>query len=152
MVAKITAGIELETRRRDNVNFIQGWRVLERAQTKLRCPVTFKDPGTGKVLTRDLVPDQIFGIEYLTAEGPRYRFYLVEAERGTNPKTSKQDRKSLQRMAAMYETFVGAAKYKTHLKLSAPAKVLSNRPFAAFSKTNHVAVLRDDGVPDFPEL
>lgn len=120
MCAKITARIELETRDRDDVNYIQGWRVLERAQAKLRYPVTFKDPGTGRTVTKDLIPDQIFGIEYITDEGLRYRFYLVEADRGTEPKTSRQDRKSLARMKAMYDVYIGQGKYRQHLRLRAP--------------------------------
>ena len=74
----------------------------------------------GKTLTRDLIPDQLYGIEYLTDEGPRYRFFVVEVERGTNPKTSKQDRKSVERMKAMYGVYIGQGKYKEHLKLRAP--------------------------------
>ncbi|WP_298362556.1 replication-relaxation family protein [uncultured Litoreibacter sp.] len=124
MCAKITAGIELETRDRDDVNYIQGGRVLERSQTKLRYPVTFKDPGTGRTVTKDLIPDQIFGIEYVTDDGPRYRFYLVEADRGTEPKTSGQDRKSLARMEAMYEVYIDHSRYKEHLGLKAPMSVL----------------------------
>lgn len=119
-VAKVTAGVEIACINRTDRNYIQGWKVLERAQTRLRYPVTFKDPGTGRTLTRDLIPDQIYGIEYLTEDGPRYRFYVVEVERGTNPKTSKQDRKSIERMEAMYDVYIGQGKYKEHLELGAP--------------------------------
>lgn len=119
-VAKVTAGVELDCLKSPDHNYIQGWKVLERAQTKLRYPVTFKDPGTGRVLTRELIPDQLYGIEYLTEEGPRYRFYVVEVERGTNPKTSTQDRKSVERMEAMYEVYIGQRKYREHLGLRAP--------------------------------
>ncbi|GLQ33864.1 hypothetical protein GCM10007939_01470 [Amylibacter marinus] len=118
MVAQITAEIEIDCRRSTDRNYIQGWKVLERAQTRLRCPVTFKDPTTGKTLTKTLIPDQIYGIEYLTEDGPRYKFWVLEAERGTHPKTSKQDRKSVERMEAMYD--VGLSKIKAELKLKAP--------------------------------
>lgn len=123
MVAKITAEVEIECRRSDDRNFIPGWRVLDRAQKRLRYPVTFKDPGTGRTLKRDLIPDQIYGIEYLTEDGPRYRFYVVEAERGTNPKTTTKDRKSVERMKAMYGVYIGQGKYKDHLGLRAPLKL-----------------------------
>jgi hypothetical protein len=119
-VAKVTAGVEIDGLNHSDQNYIQGWKVLERAQTKLRYPITFKDPGTGKTLTRDLIPDQLYGIEYLTNDGPRYRFYVVEVERGTNPKTSQQDRKSVERMKAMYDVYIGQGKYKEHLGLRAP--------------------------------
>ncbi|MEP4927790.1 MAG: hypothetical protein ABJT31_08420 [Hyphomicrobiales bacterium] len=79
-------------------------------------PVTFKDPNTGHVVNKDLIPDQIYGIEYLTDDGPRYRFYLVEADRGTEPKTSTQDRKSKARMEAMYEAGLEGLKKKLGLK------------------------------------
>ena len=52
MVAQITAETEIDCRRASDRNYIQGWKVLERAQTRLRCPVTFKDPSTGKTLPR----------------------------------------------------------------------------------------------------
>lgn len=126
-VAKVTAGVEIDCLNRSDRNYIQGWQVLERAQKRLRYPVTFKDPGTGKALTRDLIPDQLYGIEYLTDDGPRYRFYVLEVERGTNPKTSNQDRKSVERMEAMYDVYIGRGKYKEHLGLGAPmVLVLAN--------------------------
>ena len=120
LTALVTAWVEIETGRRDDVNYISGWRVLERAQVRLRHPITFKDPGTGKVMTRDLIPDQIFGIEYLTDDGPRYRFYLVEADRGTEPKTSAQDRKSLARVVEMHAQVTYSGGLKEHLQISAP--------------------------------
>ena len=88
-VAKVTAGVEINCINRPDQNYIHGWRVLERAQTRLRYPITFKDPGTGRTLKRDLIPDQLYGIEYLTDDGPRYRFYVLEVERGTNPKNQQ---------------------------------------------------------------
>ena len=65
-----------------------------------------------------LIPDQIYGIEYLTDDGSRYKFWVLEAERGTHPKTSKQDRKSVERMKVMYEA--GFRDMKAQLKLKAP--------------------------------
>ncbi|MGH1576494.1 hypothetical protein [Planktotalea sp.] len=123
-VAKLTAGVEIDCLKRPDRNYIQGWRVLERAQRRLRYPVTFSDPSTGKTLTRDLIPDQIFGIEYLTEDGPRYKWFVVEVERGTNPKTSKLDRKSVERMEAMYEVYIGKKEYKRHLQIQAPLLLL----------------------------
>lgn len=122
-VAKLTAGIEIDCLNRSDQNYIQGWKVLERAQKRLRYSVTFKDPSTGKTLTRDLIPDQLYGIEYLTDDGPRYRFYLVEVERGTNPKTSKQDRKSVERMEAMYAA--GLEGFRKWLGVRAPVRLSS---------------------------
>lgn len=119
-VAKITASIEIEATKRGDVSYIHGWRVMERSQCKLRYPVTFRDPFLGKTMKRDLIPDQLFGIEYLTDDGPRYRFFLLELERGTNPKTSSADRKSVERMIAMYR----GQQFKQHLGLTAPLLLL----------------------------
>ena len=41
MVAQLTAELEIDCRRSSDRNYIQGWKVLERAQTRLRGPVTF---------------------------------------------------------------------------------------------------------------
>lgn len=125
-VARVTASIEIDCLNRPDQNFIQGWKVLERAQKPLRYPVTFKAPNTGRYVTKDLIPDQLYGIEHLTEDGPRYRFYVLEVERGTNPKTSTRNRKSVERMQAMYDVYIGQGKYKEHLGLRAPLKLNSH--------------------------
>ncbi|ANK81555.1 MAG: hypothetical protein TEF_12705 [Rhizobiales bacterium NRL2] len=125
MTACITASIELATLSRDDLKFIPGWRVLERAGAQLRFPTPIKDPKTGRTVTRDLIPDALFGLEYLTDAGARYRFFLVEADRGTEPMTtSNWNRKSWQRSLAQYRAYVGEGHYRDHLKLTAPLMVL----------------------------
>ncbi len=125
MVACITADIEIETVKRDDLNYIVGYRVLQRAETTLRYPTTFNDPVTGRTVTKDLIPDALFGLEYITDDGPRYRFFVVEADRGTEPLTSSDiNRKSFRRTLLQYEEYVGRGRYKEHLKLTAPMVVL----------------------------
>ena len=125
MTACITASIELATLAREDLKFIPGWRVLERAGAQLRFPTPIEDPKSGKTVSRDLIPDALFGLEYLTDAGPRYRFFLVEADRGTEPMTtSNWNRKSWQRSLAQYRAYVGGGLYRDHLKLTAPVIVL----------------------------
>lgn len=125
MTACVTASIEIATLQRDNLNFIPGWRVLKRAGAQLRFPTPVGKAVTGEVITRDLIPDAIFGLEYLTSAGPRYRFFLVEADRGTEPvTTSNWNRKSWKRSLSQYRYYVGQGHYQQHLGLTAPILVL----------------------------
>lgn len=132
MTAQITASVELACSARSDVNYIPGHKVLERAETKLRHMVRYTDPSTGRRAEKELIPDQIFGVEYLTAEGPRYRFYLVEADRGTEPiASSNAARKSILSMIAQHRAYLETGVYKGHLKLTAPLVTLicSEREF-----------------------
>ncbi|WP_417519747.1 replication-relaxation family protein [Minwuia sp.] len=125
MTACITASIELATLARDDLSFIPGWQVLERAGAPLRFPTPIRDPGTGRTVIKDLIPDALFGLQYLTSEGPRYRFFLVEADRGTEPmRTANGNRKSWMRSLAQYRAYVGGGLYRDHLRLTAPLLVL----------------------------
>ncbi|GJL87183.1 MAG: hypothetical protein DHS20C03_08920 [Minwuia thermotolerans] len=125
MTACITASIEIATLQRGDINFIPGWRILKRAGAQLRFPAPVGKTSTGEDITRDLIPDTIFGLEYLTSKGPRYRFFLVEADRGTEPlTTSNWNRKSWQRSLTQYRYYVGQGHYRQHLNLTAPLLVL----------------------------
>ncbi len=125
LVAAITAAIELETIRRGDVGFIPQHAILDRAQTTLRHPVPFENPVTGKIETRDLIPDALFGLEYHTPDGLRFRFFVVEADRGTEPaRASSFNRKSHQRTFLQYMQYVGRGLYKPHLNLTSGLLVL----------------------------
>lgn len=125
MVSSITASIEIGTRERDDLEYIPEHRILERAETTLSYPVTITDPTTGKPLTKELKPDALFGLEYKTDQGSRYRFFVVEADRGTEPATTSSfNRKSALRNILQYREYVAGGLYKEHLKLTAPLLVL----------------------------
>lgn len=125
MTACITASIEQATLVRDDLKFIPGWMVLERAGARLRFPTEIRHSGSGGPITKDLIPDALFGLEYLTDAGPRYRFFLVEADRGTEPMTTTNwNRKSWMRSLAQYRAYVGGGMYRDHLRLTAPIMVL----------------------------
>lgn len=126
MVACITASIELATLNNRHVNFIRQRDILARARTQLRHPVPFKDPKTGKTLKSDLIPDAVFGLEYVEGTKKSYRFFLVEADRATEPsRASKFNRKSHLKNFLQYREYVGHGMYKQHLGLTAGMLVLN---------------------------
>lgn len=126
MTSCITASVELASLDRDDVAFIPQSAILARAKTDLRWPVTITDPSTGWVGQKDLIPDAVFGLRYRTDRGDRYRFFIVEADRATEPTTSANwNRKSFERNLAQYEVYVRCGTYRDHLGLTAPLMVLN---------------------------
>ncbi len=126
LVASVTASIELAAISDPSVAFIPQHKILDRAGTTLRCPVTISEPGSNRVRTIELIPDALFGLEYQTEKGPRYRFFAVEVDRGTEPCiTSNWNRKSYLRSLLQYEQYVASFLYREHLKLTAPLLVLN---------------------------
>jgi len=126
MAAAITASIELATLNDPTIAYIPQHVILERANTTLRCPVPFTDPKTGKTETRDLIPDALFGLEYRDGTERSYRFFVVEADRGTEPsRTAKFNRKSHLRTFLQYREYIARGLYKEHLGLTAGLLVLN---------------------------
>lgn len=126
MVAAITASIELATLNDPALNFIPQHAILARAKATLRCSVPVTDPKTGKELKSDLIPDALFGIEYVEGNTKSYRFFVVEADRGTEPtRSSSISRKSHLRHLPQYHRYIAGGLYKEHLKLTAPLLVLN---------------------------
>ncbi len=125
MVASITASIELSVIDDPGLAYIPQEQILARAEAKLRYPVPFKNPSTGKTETRDLIPDALFGLEYKDRNHRGYRFFVVEADRGTEPsRSSRFNRKSFERNLLQYREYVGKGLYKEHLGLTAGMMVL----------------------------
>ena len=127
MVSCITASIELATLARDDLRFIPEAAILGRAKAELRYPTSIiVDPRTGRRDTRDLIPDALFGLEYRRDGKRYYRFFVVEADRGTEPTASANfDRKSHLRGLLQYRDTIGKGKYKAHLGLTASLMVLA---------------------------
>lgn len=125
MTSCVTASIELATFGRDDITFISQSQILARAEGELRCPVTITDPATGWTGPKDLIPDAVFGLRYRTANGDRFRFFAVEADRATEPTTSSNwNRKSFERNLLQYDAYVAGGAYRAHLGLTAPLLVL----------------------------
>ena len=126
MVASITASIELATLVRDDVAYIPQSAILARAGAQLRYPTTIIDPATDKPVTKDLMPDALFGLEYQSTGKRSYRFFVLEADRGTEPTTSHNfARKSHLRNVLQYHAYIGGGAYKQHLNLTAPLLLLT---------------------------
>lgn len=125
MVACTTASIEIGTLTRPDLSFIPGHQVLARADTELRCPVRIADDRS-QPITKDLIPDALFGLAYHTIHGDRFRFFVVECDRATEPTTSPNwNRKSWRRSLRQYQAYIAEARYRDHLRLTAPLLVLN---------------------------
>jgi hypothetical protein len=118
MTAAITASIELATLKTDNVRYIFQDEILSRANTALSFPVSITL--NGQTSTKQLIPDGLFGLEYQDGDKRYYRFFLIEADRSTEPgMASTLGRKSYVRTILQYQQFVGRGLYKDALNLSA---------------------------------
>lgn len=126
MVSCITASIELACKDRGDLNYIPQSKILERAGASLRWRTEICDPDSGAIYAKDLIPDAVFGLKYLTPAGKRYRFYALEADRATEPLGSAQiHRKSFLRHLLQYEDYIEGGGYQDHLNLTAPMMVLN---------------------------
>lgn len=126
MVACVTASIELGAEARPDLSYIPGSIILARATAPLRYPIANIDPETKARRSQDLVPDALFGLTYHTPQGDRYRFFVTECDRATEPLTGANGRrKSWQRALRHYQAYIARGAYKTHLKLTAPLLVLN---------------------------
>jgi len=127
--AKTTAELEIACLNRTDLNYIHAYKILERAQTDLRFETIYKEvsgPKAGQMVKRPLIPDGLLGLEYVAEDGvTSYRFFVLEVDRGTEPlTTSHHRRKSIERMLAQYDTWIGQGQYKRDLKLTAPIFLL----------------------------
>lgn len=104
MVSCITASIDIALQRA-GMSYIPAHAILQRSGSTLSAQLDRKA----------LTPDQLFGIDY----GGRYRFFCVEADRGTEPKNSKAARKSYHSSIEDYASFIGDGLYKDHYGLTA---------------------------------
>jgi len=146
MVSSITASIRLAADVRDDLGFIPQADILERAGAGLSWPVTFVDSVSKRTVTKDLKSDALFGLEYKTREGSRFRFFAVEADRATEPLTSKTfNRKSALRNLLQYRAYIAEGAYKKHLKLTAPLLVLN--VYSDPTRTEHALKLVGEQSP-----
>jgi protein involved in plasmid replication-relaxation len=126
MIASVTASMELACMARSDVEYIPQWKILERAHTTLEADVSYVDSASGKPVQKRLKPDALFGLEYRSHGRSRYRFFVVEADRATEPLTTKTfNRKSARRSFAQYRAYIERGLYKQHLNLTAPVLVLN---------------------------
>ena len=123
MVSCATASVDLGRQTERNVRYIAQSFLLSRAGCDLR--YTFKTSTLKGISNKTLIPDAVFGLEYATEKGARYRCFAVEADRSTEPGTSRNtNRKSWQRTLQQYNAYIGKRYYQTHLNLKAPLLLL----------------------------
>ncbi|MEM6500076.1 MAG: replication-relaxation family protein [Pseudomonadota bacterium] len=126
MVACITASIELACLSHPDIRYIPQSAILARANAELRWKTNIADQATGKTYRKDLLPDAVFGLEYRTPSGSRFRFFAIEADRATEPLTSRNfNRKSFERHLQQYAEYIERGEYQKHLNLTAPMLVLN---------------------------
>lgn len=143
MTGCITASIELATLERDDLAYIPEADILARTGAGLRYPTEIVNPGTGRTVRKDLIPDALFGLEYRNKGRNYYRFFAVEADRGSEPATSTNfNRKSHQRGILQYRDYVGRGKYREHLGLTSSLMVLN--VFSDATKLRKTVALTQD--------
>jgi len=103
MTSCVTASIDVMARR-DCCRFIPAHEILEKQGSTLGLTID----------GRKLIPDQLFAIDY----GGRYRAFAVEVDRGTEPRTSTDARKSYESSILQYKKFLGKKLYQNHYGLN----------------------------------
>lgn len=102
MTSCITASIDIAAQRA-GMTTVPAHAVLQRAGTTLGVSIDGKR----------LIPDQLFGLDY----GSGFRFFCVEADRGTEPKSSTAARKSYRASLEAYTRLIAEGRYKDHYGL-----------------------------------
>jgi len=131
MVACITASIELAAKRSPPLRFIPQQEILERSPNKtpvIPCRASYTSPRTGKSHTLDgsLVPDALFGIEYTTMNGMRYRFFMVEADRAHElVRRADLQETSYLRKVLQYREVIGNDAYRKHFGMKSTMLALT---------------------------
>lgn len=119
MATSIIASIELATMETDTIRFIYGDEILDRAGKDTMVFDTEHGP---------LRPDGLFGLEYKDQEKTYFRFFMVEADRATEPirgKVHGKTRRSYELKIMQYRDFIGKKKYRDQLNLTAGIMVLN---------------------------
>jgi hypothetical protein len=117
LICEVLASIDLGIRASTNLRLI-GWpEILDRAPDATRSsPTPFRIPVPSG---GHLVPDGLFGVEYAQGSTRAYRFFALEADRGTMPlaRSGAGQTSYLGKLTA-YREIVEQRAYKTHLGIS----------------------------------
>jgi hypothetical protein len=115
MICDVLASLEVEALSESRLRFISWSEILARAPEATRnLPMPFRIPaGSGSV-----VPDALFGLEYKTENKTMFRFFALEADRGTMPVTrSNPSQTSYLGKLNAYREIIAQRTFKTHLGL-----------------------------------
>jgi hypothetical protein len=116
IICEILASLDLAVRADPSVRFIAWPEILGRAPDQTRTSATpFRVPVPSGGY---LVPDGLFGLEYAHGTAKTYRFFAIEADRGTMPvgRITANQTSYLGKIAAYREIIAGRV-HKTHLGL-----------------------------------
>lgn len=113
MICECLASIEIATALRPGLRLVPWPEILARAPDEVRRSMApFQIPGPAG----PIVPDGVIGIEYAGDAGRTYRFFALEADRGTMPLERSDGRQtSLLGKLAAYRAAIGLAQYRSHL-------------------------------------
>lgn len=125
MVVDTLTMIELTTRDQPDQRFVCVDEILKRApevtrdaKNPLAAPVTIhphKDfPDIRTPWHTHIIPDALYGIEYVIDGTKKYRFWALECERTSPTKRSHTRASSLVRKQAAYQALIHSGDYKTH--------------------------------------
>lgn len=125
MIIEALLEIELETNEATGQRFVPVDEILTRApestrqaRNPLSIPVTLKP--TGKYpfiqsrIDTHLIPDALYGIEYLVKDEKRYRFWALECERASPTSRSHTRASSTRLKHATYEALLASREFKKH--------------------------------------
>jgi hypothetical protein len=129
MICECTASIELATKRHPGLRFISSRDILAKAPAEIReldnpfeMPVAIPSTLLRSERTADamtaIIPDELFGLEFIGEGRKSYRFFALEVDRGTMPvKRSDLRQSSYLRKILAYRQIAAQSVYKSHLGL-----------------------------------
>lgn len=113
MVSCTSASLEIAVNEEASLRWIPRSRILELSKSptlKIPCTITHK----GTTSTRALIPDDIFGIEYI-GDQSYYRLFAVEDDRGNEPyKRASLEETSYLAKILRYQQVIEKGIYKEH--------------------------------------
>ncbi len=116
MICDVLASLDLGVRTHQGLRLIAWPEILRRAPESTRASITpFRLPiPSGKYI----VPDGLFGMEYSISGKKSYRFFALEADRGTMPVArSNPSQTSYLGKLDLYREIIARQVHKTHLSL-----------------------------------
>ncbi len=125
MIVDALFTVELMTRTTSGQRFVPVDEILDRAPEATRLapnplavPVTLQPcpelPNLKRSWHTHIIPDGLYGIEYLADGEKRYRFWALECERTTPARRSNHRLSSVARKRAAYDALITSKAYRDH--------------------------------------
>jgi Replication-relaxation len=112
MICECLASIELAARSLGDLRFIPWAEIAAKLPPEtVRSPLPFKLP----LASGAIIPDALFGLEYLAGGRKAYRFFALEADRGTMPVSrNKEGQTSYLAKLALYHEVIDRQLHRSH--------------------------------------